>query len=87
VPNTRGLAQTCVEVQPSFLADLVREAAADIHGALDAGAHSVQIDCTEGRLAVKLDPSSQLPQSFIDLNSRVLAELSAEERRRIGART
>ncbi len=71
----------------AFLADLVREAAADIHGALDAGAHSVQIDFTEGRLAVKLDPSGQLLQSFIDLNNRVLAEFSAEERRRIGVHT
>ncbi len=43
----------------AFLADLVREAAADIRGALDKGAHSVQIDFTEGRLAVKLDPTGQ----------------------------
>src|SRR5262249_37258877 len=56
----------------AFLADLVREAAADIRGALDAGAHSVQVDFTEGRLAVKLDPSGQLLASFIDLNNRVL---------------
>ena len=44
----------------AFLADLVREAAADIRGALNRGAHSAQIDFTEGRLAVKLDPSGQL---------------------------
>jgi 5-methyltetrahydropteroyltriglutamate--homocysteine methyltransferase len=71
----------------AFLADLVREAVADIRGALDAGAHSVQIDFTEGRLAVKLDPSGQLLQSFIDLNSQVLAGFSPEERRRIGVHT
>jgi 5-methyltetrahydropteroyltriglutamate--homocysteine methyltransferase len=33
----------------AFLADLVREAAADIRGALDKGAHSVQLDFTEAR--------------------------------------
>jgi 5-methyltetrahydropteroyltriglutamate--homocysteine methyltransferase len=71
----------------AFLADLVREAAADIRGALDQGAYSVQIDFTEGRLAVKLDPSGQLLASFIDLNNQVLAQFSAEERRRIGVHT
>jgi 5-methyltetrahydropteroyltriglutamate--homocysteine methyltransferase len=47
----------------------------------------VQIDFTEGRLAVKLDPSGQLLRSFIDLNNRVLAGFSAQERRRIGVHT
>jgi 5-methyltetrahydropteroyltriglutamate--homocysteine methyltransferase len=70
-----------------FLADLVREAAADIRGALKAGAHGVQIDFTEGRLAVKLDPSGQLLRSFTELNNRVLAQFSAEERQRIGVHT
>lgn len=71
----------------AFLADLVREAAADIRGALDGGAHSVQIDFTEGRLAVKLDPSGQLLRSFIDLNNQVLAQFSPQERQRIGVHT
>jgi 5-methyltetrahydropteroyltriglutamate--homocysteine methyltransferase len=71
----------------AFLADLVREAAADIRGALDKGAHSVQIDFTEGRLAVKLDPSGQLLRSFIDLNNQVLAGFSPEEQQRIGVHT
>ena len=70
-----------------FLADLVREAAADIRGALDGGADSVQIDFTEGRLAVKLDPSGQLLRSFTDLNNEVLAQFSAQERQRIGVHT
>ena len=43
--------------QEEFLADLTREAETDIRRALDAGAHNVQLDFTEGRLAVKLDPS------------------------------
>lgn len=71
----------------AFLADLVSEAAADIRGALDGGAHSVQIDFTEGRLAVKLDPSGRLLRSFVDLNNQVLAQFSPEERRRIGVHT
>lgn len=70
-----------------FLDDLVREAVQDIRGCLQAGAHSVQIDFTEGRLAVKLDTSKQLLGEFIALNNRVLEHFSAEERRRIGVHT
>ena len=73
--------------QEEFLEDLVREAAADIRGCLDQGAHCVQIDFTEGRLAVKLDPSGQLLSSFIVLINRVLSQFSAEERKRIGVHT
>jgi 5-methyltetrahydropteroyltriglutamate--homocysteine methyltransferase len=67
-----------------FLADLVREAKADIRSAFDAGAEIVQIDFTEGRLSLKLDPSGGLLRSFVDLNNRVLEGFSLEERRRIG---
>jgi 5-methyltetrahydropteroyltriglutamate--homocysteine methyltransferase len=67
-----------------FLADLVDEAAADIRGALDAGAASVQIDFTEARLSLKLDPSGYLLRSFIELNNRVLDRFSPKERQRIG---
>jgi 5-methyltetrahydropteroyltriglutamate--homocysteine methyltransferase len=66
-----------------FVADLIDEAAADIRGALDAGADSVQIDFTEGRLSLKLDPSGVLLRSFIDLNNQVLDRFSATERERI----
>jgi 5-methyltetrahydropteroyltriglutamate--homocysteine methyltransferase len=68
----------------SFLADLVDEAEADIRGALDAGAASVQIDFTEGRLSLKLDPSGGLLRSFVELNNQVLGRFTAAERRRIG---
>ena len=67
-----------------FLADLIDEAASDIRGALDAGADSVQIDFTEARLSLKLDPSAGLLRSFIALNNQVLERFTAEERRRIG---
>src|SRR5438128_3603610 len=70
----------------AFLDDLVREAQTDIRKCLDSGA-TVQIDFTEGRLAVKLDPSKKLLNSFVDLNNRVLAPFTAEERSRLGVHT
>lgn len=69
-----------------FLEDLIREAATDIRRCLAAGA-TVQIDFTEGRLAVKLDPSKGLLDSFVALNNRVLAHFTQEERRSIGVHT
>ncbi|OGW62184.1 MAG: 5-methyltetrahydropteroyltriglutamate--homocysteine methyltransferase [Nitrospirae bacterium RIFCSPHIGHO2_01_FULL_66_17] len=71
----------------AFVEDLLREHDADIRRCLERGAHTVQIDFTEGRLAVKLDPTKQLLKSFIDLNNRVLDRFSAEERQRIGVHT
>jgi 5-methyltetrahydropteroyltriglutamate--homocysteine methyltransferase len=68
----------------AFLADLIDEAETDIRGALDAGAVVVQIDFTEGRLSLKLDPSGNLLRSFIALNNQVLDRFTAEDRRRIG---
>jgi 5-methyltetrahydropteroyltriglutamate--homocysteine methyltransferase len=71
----------------AFLDDLVRETETDIRGCLEAGAHKVQLDFTEGRLSVKLDPSKGLLRQFIELNNRVLARFSDEERERIGIHT
>jgi 5-methyltetrahydropteroyltriglutamate--homocysteine methyltransferase len=68
----------------AFIADLVNEAEADIRGALDAGAVNVQIDFTEGRLSLKLDPSGNLLRSFIALNNQVLDRFTPDERRKIG---
>ncbi len=68
----------------AFTADLIHEAHADIRGALDSGAASVQIDFTEGRLSLKLDPSGNLLRTFVALNNQVLDGFSAEERLRIG---
>ncbi|WP_225728905.1 MULTISPECIES: cobalamin-independent methionine synthase II family protein [unclassified Nocardia] len=70
-----------------FLADLLDSAEADIRAALDGGAHSVQLDFTEGRLSLALDPSGALLDSFIALNNRVLDRFTAEERGRIGIHT
>jgi 5-methyltetrahydropteroyltriglutamate--homocysteine methyltransferase len=71
----------------AFIADLVDEAEADIRGALELGADSVQIDFTEGRLSLKLDPSGALLRQFLDLNNAVLARFTPEERQRIGVHT
>lgn len=73
--------------QGQFLSDLVAEAVADIRSCFNNGAYQVQIDFTEGRLAVKLDPSKKLLQQFIDLNNRVLSHFSEDERSRIGFHT
>jgi 5-methyltetrahydropteroyltriglutamate--homocysteine methyltransferase len=70
-----------------FLDDLVAGAEADIRGCLDAGAHVVQLDFTEGRLSLKLDPSGGLLGDFVALNNRVLERFSAAERTRIGVHT
>jgi methionine synthase II (cobalamin-independent) len=71
----------------AFIADLLHEHEADIRRCLASRAHVVQVDFTEGRLAIKLDPSGGLLQSFIDLNNRVLERFSPEERKRIGVHT
>jgi 5-methyltetrahydropteroyltriglutamate--homocysteine methyltransferase len=70
-----------------FIDDLLREHEIEIRRCLKKGAHRVQIDFTEGRLAVKLDPSGHLLTSFIDLNNLALSRLTAEERKRIGVHT
>jgi 5-methyltetrahydropteroyltriglutamate--homocysteine methyltransferase len=73
--------------QDAFLSDLVDQAEADIRGCFENGAHNVQIDFTEGRLSVKLDPSKSLLRTFINLNNRVLDRFTAEQRQRIGVHT
>jgi 5-methyltetrahydropteroyltriglutamate--homocysteine methyltransferase len=70
-----------------FLADLAAEHEAEVRNCLRKGAHCVQIDFTEGRLAVKLDPTGKLLASFIDLNNLALSRFSEAERRRIGVHT
>jgi 5-methyltetrahydropteroyltriglutamate--homocysteine methyltransferase len=71
----------------TFVKDLVGEAERDIRECLEGGAACVQIDFTEGRLSLKLDPSGGLLNSFVDLNNRVLERFSPEERQKIGVHT
>jgi 5-methyltetrahydropteroyltriglutamate--homocysteine methyltransferase len=68
----------------AFLADLIDEAEVDIRGALEAGAANVQLDFTEARLSLKLDPSGGLLRSFVAINNQVLDRFTPEERLRIG---
>jgi 5-methyltetrahydropteroyltriglutamate--homocysteine methyltransferase len=70
-----------------FLEDLLREHETEVRNCLRKGAWKVQVDFTEGRLAIKLDRSGELLHRFIDLNNLALARFSTEERRRIGVHT
>lgn len=70
-----------------FIDDLLAEHETEIRRCLARGAYKVQIDFTEGRLAMKIDPSGHLLHSFIDLNNLALSRFSPEERQRIGVHT
>ena len=70
-----------------FIKDLLGEHEKEIRGCFAKGAHKVQIDFTEGRLAVKIDPSGSLLNSFIELNNLALSRFSEEERKGIGVHT
>jgi methionine synthase II (cobalamin-independent) len=67
-----------------FIDDLLREHELDIRGCLQQGAARVQIDFTEARLALKIDPAGSLLGSFVDLNNLALSRFSEAERQRIG---
>lgn len=70
-----------------FIHDLLLEHESEIRSCLEKGAYNVQIDFTEGRLAVKVDPTGVLLHSFIDLNNMALERFSTGERRQIGIHT
>lgn len=70
-----------------FIDDLLNEHVNELRRCLQRGAHAVQIDFTEGRFTLKIDPTGALLASFIDLNNLALARFSVEERRRIGVHT
>jgi 5-methyltetrahydropteroyltriglutamate--homocysteine methyltransferase len=70
-----------------FIQDLLQEHETEIRRCFQRGACKVQIDFTEGRLAMKIDPSGQLLSSFIDLNNLALARFSAAERQQLGVHT
>jgi 5-methyltetrahydropteroyltriglutamate--homocysteine methyltransferase len=70
-----------------FIQDLLGEHEKEIRGCFAKGADKVQIDFTEGRLAVKIDPSGSLLNSFIELNNLALSRFSEQERKGIGVHT
>lgn len=71
----------------AFIEDLLREHVTEVRSCLAKGAKKVQIDFTEGRLAIKIDPTGKLLESFIDLNNLALARFTAAERACIGVHT
>lgn len=70
-----------------FIGELLREHETEVRRCLQRGAHKVQIDFTEARLAMKIDPSGHLLNSFIDLNNLALSRFSADDLRHIGVHT
>jgi 5-methyltetrahydropteroyltriglutamate--homocysteine methyltransferase len=70
-----------------FIDNLLGEHETEVRACLRKGAHKVQIDFTEGRLAVKIDPTGNLLHSFIDLNNLALSRFSTEDRKRLGVHT
>jgi 5-methyltetrahydropteroyltriglutamate--homocysteine methyltransferase len=70
-----------------FIEDLLCEHVTEVRRCLEKGAQKVQIDFTEGRLAVKIDPSGGLLGSFIDLINLALARFTAAERQGLGVHT
>jgi 5-methyltetrahydropteroyltriglutamate--homocysteine methyltransferase len=70
-----------------FIEDLLNEHVTEVRRCLDAGAHSLQIDFTEARFALKVDPTGALLASFIDLNNLALSRLTPAERLRVGVHT
>ncbi len=76
----------------TFEEDIVQECVTDIRKAFEAGAARVSIDFTEGRLATREDPRNPwtgagLLPHFVELNNRVLANFSDQERQSIGIHT
>ena len=67
-----------------FISDLINECEKDIRGCLQNGAYKVQIDFTEGRLSLKLDPSGGILKHFIDLNNKVFSRFDADEQQKLG---
>jgi 5-methyltetrahydropteroyltriglutamate--homocysteine methyltransferase len=70
-----------------FIVDLLSEHETEILRCFEKGAYKVQIDFTEGRLAMKVDPSGALLHSFIDLNNLALSRFSPEQQQRLGVHT
>lgn len=70
--------------QAEFINDLLNECEKDIRQCLERGAYKVQMDFTEGRLSLKLDPSGGVLKHFIGLNNQVFDRFSTEEQQKLG---
>jgi 5-methyltetrahydropteroyltriglutamate--homocysteine methyltransferase len=67
-----------------FLVDLMSEAETDIRECFASGAHSVQLDFTEARFSLKVDPTGKLLRDFVDINNKVLDRFEPNLRERLG---
>lgn len=67
-----------------FLNDLTNECEKDIRLCFQSGAHCVQLDFTEARFSLKVDPSGQLLRDFVQLNNRVLDRFGLSDQCRLG---
>ncbi len=70
-----------------FVRDLLNEHETEVRRCLEKGACKVQIDFTEARLAMKIDPTGELLHTFIDLNNLALSRFTPEEQTRLGVHT
>jgi 5-methyltetrahydropteroyltriglutamate--homocysteine methyltransferase len=70
--------------QSEFITDLLNECEKDIRRCLEHDAYKVQMDFTEGRLSLKLDPSGGVLKQFIDLNNQVFDRFTKEEQQKLG---
>lgn len=70
-----------------FIKDLINQHVEEVKRCLALGAYKVQIDFTEARLSLKLDPSGNLLRSFVGLINKCLSQFSFEERQKIGIHT
>ena len=68
----------------AFLQDLLDAHEAEVRAAFEQGARWVQIDFSDARLALALDPGGRLLEGLVHLNSLALARFSDDERARIG---
>ena len=70
--------------QSQFMEDLLNECEKDIRQCLEQGAYKVQMDFTEGRLSLKLDPSGGVLKHFIGINNQVFDRFNKEEQQKLG---
>ena len=68
----------------AFLQDVLDAHEATVRAAFEQGARWVQIDFSDARLALALDPGGRLLEGLVHLNSLALARFSDDERARIG---
>jgi 5-methyltetrahydropteroyltriglutamate--homocysteine methyltransferase len=70
--------------QAEFMKDLLNECEKDIRQCLEQVAYKVQMDFTEGRLSLKLDPSVGVLKHFIDVNNQVFNRFNSQEQQKLG---